>query len=145
MKLEDIKKKNIYTVPDKYFDQLPTRIQSKVNEKKPVSWFSWDWKLSYKVAMPAIAVVLFVLFLVKPDSNINQDPGTLLAEVSTEDIIAYLEFTDVTTDEIIESVDLDDLDLNFYEDGPIIQEFNDINEEDLDYLLEKYDLMDDVL
>ena len=57
MKLEDIKKKNIYTVPDKYFDQLPTRIQSRVNEQKPVSWLSWDWRLSYKLAVPAIAVI----------------------------------------------------------------------------------------
>ena len=60
MKLDEIKKKNIYTVPDKYFDQLPTRIQSRVNEKLPVSKWSWNQSLIYKVAAPVLAVVLLL-------------------------------------------------------------------------------------
>ena len=61
MKLEDIKKKNIYSVPDKYFDQLPTRIQSRVNEKKPVSGLYLNWSLVYKVGAPALAMVFDII------------------------------------------------------------------------------------
>ena len=145
MKLEDIKKKNIYTVPDKYFDQLPTRIQSRVNEKNPVSWLSWNWSLTYKLPAPAIAIVLMVIYFGRTDHYSIQDTDTILAQVSTEDIIAYLEFTDITTDDIIETVDFTDIELDFYEDGPIIQEFNEIDEEDMELLLNEYGLKDEIL
>ena len=145
MKLEDIKKKNIYTVPDKYFDQLPTRIQSRVNEKNPVSWLSWNWSLTYKLAAPAIAIILMVIYFGRTDNYSTQDTDTILAQVSTEDIIAYLEFTDITTDDIIENVDFTDIELDFYEDGPIIQEFNEMDEEDMELLLDEYGLEDEIL
>ena len=145
MKLEDIKKKNIYTVPDKYFDQLPTRIQSRVNEKHPVSWLSWNWSLTYKLAAPAIAIILIVIYFGRTDNYSYQDTDAILAQVSTEDIIAYLEFTDITTDDIIENVDFTDIELDFYEDGPIIQEFNEMDEEDMELLLDEYGLEDEIL
>ena len=145
MKLEDIKKKNIYTVPDKYFDQLPARIQSRVSEKQPVSWLSWNWSLSYKLAVPAIAVILMVIYFGRTNNFIPQNTDAILAQVSTDDIIAYLEFTDITTDDIIESVDMSDLELDFYEDGPIIQELNEINDEEYELLLDEYVLEDEIL
>lgn len=145
MKLEDIKKKNIYTVPDKYFDQLPTRIQSRVNEKRPVSWFNLDWRLSYKLALPAVAVIMLIMFLGKSDNYVSQDPDAILAQVSTDDIIAYLEFTDMTTEDIIESVDFTDIELDFYEEGPIIQELEEISDDEIDFLLEEYGLEDEIL
>ncbi len=145
MKLEDIKKKNIYTVPDKYFDQLATRIQSRVNEKNPVSWLSWNWSLTYKLVAPAIAIILMVIYFGRTNHYSSQDSIAILAQVSTEDIIAYLEFTDITTDDIIETVDFTDIELDFYEDGPIIQEFNEIDEEDMELLLDEYGLGDEIL
>lgn len=144
MKLDDIKKKNIYTVPDKYFDQLPTRIQSRVNEK-PVSRWNWNQSLAYKLAAPAFVVVLLLFYFGMGNENDSQDFETILAQVSNEDIIAYLGNTDITTEEIIEAIDFSDAELDFYEDGPIMQDLEDIGEEDLNTLFDEYGLDEEIL
>ncbi len=115
MKLEEIKKENIYTVPDKYFDQLPTRIQSRVHVKKPVLGISLNWNSVYKIAAPVFAVVLMVVYFGIPKLN-NSAPSAedFLAQVSSDDLIAYLQTTDITTDDIAEELDLTNIDLDFY-------------------------------
>lgn len=145
MKLDDIKKKNIYTVPDKYFDQLPTRIQSRVNEKQPVSRWSWNQSLIYKLAAPAFVVVLMLFYFGLGNNNDSQDFDTILAQVSNEDIIAYLENTDITTEEIIDAIDFGDAELDFYEDGPIMQELEEIDDEGLNILFDEYGLDEEIL
>jgi hypothetical protein len=144
MKLEDIKKKNIYSVPDKYFDQLPTRIQSRVNVKKPVFGLSLNWGLVYKVAAPALAVILIVFYFGSKNNFTDPSTDDLLAQVSTSDLIAYLETTDITTDEIIEELDLSNIDLDFYEEGPIMQDM-DMNDNEIDALLDEYGIDSDLL
>lgn len=145
MKLEDIKKKNIYSVPDKYFDQLPTRIQSRVNEKKPVSGLYLNWSLVYKVGAPALAMVLILFYFgISTTDNSTLSSDELLAQVSTDDLIAYLETTDITTDEIIEELDLSNIELDFYKEGPIMQDM-DMNDEDIDALLDEYGIDGDLL
>ncbi len=141
MKLEDIKKKNIYSVPDKYFDQLPTRIQSRVNDKKPVLGVPLNWKLALKVA--AVVMILFY-FGIATMKNSTLSSEELLAQVNTDDLIAYLETTDITTDEIIEEVDFTNIDLDFYENGPIMQDI-ELNNEEIDALLDEYGIDGDLL
>jgi hypothetical protein len=145
MKLDDIKKKNIYTVPDKYFDQLPTRIQSRVNEEQPVSRWRWNQSLIYKLAAPAFVVVLLLFYFGLDNKKETQDFETILAQVSNEDIIAYLGNTDITTEEIIEAIDFSDAELDFYEDGPIMRGLEDIGEEDLNTLFDEYGLDEEIL
>ena len=144
MKLEDIKKKNIYSVPDKYFDQLPTRIQSRVNEKKPVFGLSFKWSFIFKVTVPAIAVILILFYFGIYDSNSNLSADDLLAQVSSADMIAYLETTDITTDDIIEELDLSTIDLDFYNEGPILQDI-DMDEHGLDILYDEYGIESEIL
>jgi len=145
MKLEDINKKNIYSVPDKYFDQLPKRIQSRVNEEKPVNWLSLNWSLSYKLALPVAAVLLMVFYFGNFNNQSKVDAGALLAEVSTEDIIAYLDYTDITTDEIVEVIDINEIELELYKDSPMIEEFDEIGEEEMNFLYEEYGLDEEFL
>jgi hypothetical protein len=145
MKLEDIKKKNIYTVPDKYFDQLPTRIQSRVNDKKPVLGVRLNWKLALKVTVPVVAVVMILFYFgIATMKNSTLSSEELLAQVSTDDLIAYLETTDITADEIIEEVDFTNIDLDFYENGPIMQDI-ELNNEEIDALLDEYGIDGDLL
>lgn len=144
MKLEDINKKNIYTVPDKYFDQLPARIQSRVNEEKPVSWLRWDWTLTYKLVAPVAAMLLLIFYFgQRPDSGF-QNAEAILAEVNTEDLIAYLETTDITTEEIVESLDLYDMDLDLYQEESIIEDLQ-IEHEELDDLYDAFGLDENML
>ncbi len=145
MKLEDIKKKNIYSVPDKYFDQLPGKIQSRINEEQPVSWLSWNWSLTYKLAVPVAAIILMVFYFGNLNDQTPQDAGAILAEVSTDDIIAYLDYADLTTEEIVEVIDIDDIEFELYENSPIIEDLNDIDEDEMNLLYEQYGLDEDIL
>jgi len=145
MKLEDIKKKNIYAVPDKYFDQLPRKIQSRIHEKQPISWLSWNWNLSYKLAIPVTAIILMVFYFGNFNRQTQQDASTILAEVSTEDIIAYLDFADLTTEEIVEVIDINDIEFELYENSPIIEDLDEIDEDEIDLLYEKYGLDEEIL
>ena len=144
MKLEDIKKKNIYSVPDKYFDQLPTRIQARVNESKPVFSISWSRNLIYKIAAPTLVIIFIAFYFGIESNNFESNADTLLAQVGTDDLIAYLETTNLTTDEIIEEVDLSDLDLDFYDEGPIMQDMN-ISDEEMNTLFDEYGIEGDLL
>lgn len=144
MKLDDIKKKNIYMVPDKYFDQLPARVQSRINEKAPVSVFHWNWGWSYKLAIPAIAMIVLIIYFGRVDRGLNQDAESILAQVSTEDVIAYLADMDLSTTEIIESFDLDNLELDFYDESPMLQDI-DIEGNVLEILSDEYGLNDGLL
>lgn len=144
MKLEEIKKKNIYTVPDKYFDQLPTRIQSRVNEKKPVFIKSINWSIVLKVATPALAVILLLFYFGASRTDTYQSAEQLLAQVDTEDLIAYLETTDITTEDIIEDLDFSTVELNFEDEGPIIQDI-EMDAQDLDFLYDEYGIDSELL
>lgn len=145
MKLEDIKKENIYTVPDKYFDQLPSRIQTRVYKKKPVWGLPFHWNLAYKIAGPVLVVLLLTIYLGVPRfGNSELSAEEILAQVNTEDLVAYLQTTDITTDEIIEEVDFTNIDLDFYEQEPIMQNMQ-MNEKDIDALLDEYGIDNDLL
>lgn len=142
MKLEDLKKKNIYTVPDNYFDQLPTRIQSRINEKRPASWLNFNWSLTYKLAAPVLAVLFLVFYFGRSDRQIPQDAESLLARVNTDEIIAYIDFMDISTDEIIESIDLNGFDFIIYEEQLI---GDDLETEDIKELFDAYGLEEEIL
>jgi len=133
MKLEDIKKKNIHKVPDEYFDKLPQIIQSKaINSKNSaVSLYG-----SLKYALPAVIILaITVYFTLFNRTETTVSPEEMLAEVSTKELILYLEDSEISTEEIIESIDMESIELDFEEDAELL---NDINEDELDLLLEEY-------
>jgi hypothetical protein len=144
MKLEDIEKKNIYRVPDRYFDQLPMRIQSRVNAENPVNRFTFSWKFVTKIAVPAFALVLILFYFGINNSNTNLSSEQLLAMVDTEDIIAYLETTDITADEILEEIDLSMLDLDFSDEGAMMEDI-DMDAEDMDVLFDEFGIDSELL
>jgi hypothetical protein len=144
MKLEDIKKKNIYSVPDNYFEQLPMRIQSRVNENRPVLGLRLNWNLALKIALPAIAVVFLVFYFGISTDNTALSADDILAQVSTEDLIAYVETTDITTDEIIEELDFSEIDFDDYEQSPLMQDM-EINQDNINALMDEYGIEDELL
>jgi len=144
MKLEDINKKNIYSVPDKYFDQLPGRVQARIQANKPREIFSLNWSLTYKIAAPALAMVMLVLFFWYQGPAKSQSAEALLAQVSTSDLVAYLETTDITTEDIIESIDFDNIDMDLSDETPIILDFK-MNEESINSILDEFGVDEDLL
>lgn len=105
--LENIQKKNIFEVPDGYFDKLPSSIQARLESDSPKREPKPYFRYALQYALPVVLVAVAAIFIFKPKSASVED---LLATVSTEQLIAYLDEIDVntlTTDELIESFEFD--------------------------------------
>ncbi len=111
-KLDSIEKRNVYTVPDRYFEELQANIQAKAVAKKPIYKLP-AFNLGLKLAIPTAFVVLFMIYSgffksgLQPVGNFD----TMLSEVTTEDLVAYLEDSEISTQEIIDNVSFDDIEL----------------------------------
>lgn len=106
MNLDDINKKNIFKVPDQYFDEFPGRLQKRIREEsdkgtgKLISFPSF-----IRVAVAASVLILITLFMFLLQNN-HPSVEELLADVPTESLIAYLEESDMSVDELMESIDV---------------------------------------
>ena len=133
-KLEEIPKKEIFKVPDGYFEGLPAKIQARIETggvKEPS--FVFRYKLQYALPFVALFAVGIYWFTV---ASQPQDVESLLASVQTEDLVAYLNESDITTDDLIEggefnSTDLEEIESEVY-DLQLGDEDLDIDLEDLD-------------
>lgn len=128
-KLEDIPKKEIFTVPEGYFDKLPGVIQARV--ASPDRRRAFLPSFSWKVALPAAMVVAAGIFwLTNPVASV--DAESILASVETYDLIAYLnESEDVSLDDVLESVEFNDRDLDEIENEVYVLDLNDGDIENL--------------
>jgi hypothetical protein len=131
MKLEEIERKNIFEVPDGYFDRLPLAIQKRVERKKRESFFSPVFIYNLKYALPVLVIGITSMFIY---TNYYQQatPVTLLESVNTEVLIAYLDESDVSEEEIIESIG--GYQLNFNDASHEALDATDISKMDLDKL-----------
>lgn len=105
--LENIPKKNIFEVPDGYFDKLPSSIQARIEAENPKPETRPYFRYALQYALPVVVIVVAAVFIFKPKSNSVED---MLASVSTEQLVAYLDEVDVnalTTEELIESYEFD--------------------------------------
>ncbi|MEO8472625.1 MAG: hypothetical protein ABI477_10530, partial [Chryseolinea sp.] len=94
-KLEDIPKKNIFNVPEGYFENLPGIIQSRVTkpsrgQTSPVFGFV----LKYGLAAVVIAAASF-FWLQRPDEF--ESTEALLSSIDTQDLVAYINDQDMST------------------------------------------------
>ncbi|MEQ8302765.1 MAG: hypothetical protein RIB47_05185 [Cyclobacteriaceae bacterium] len=109
-KLDDIPKKSIYEVPEGYFDKLPGIIQSRIADEKKVYERPAYFQLALKYALPVLALIAVLFFVVRND-EVTGNPEEMLATISSEELAIYLQESDLTTDELLEEVDLNELDL----------------------------------
>ena len=145
MKLDDIHKKNIYKVPDEYFDDLPGRIQKKISDKNASrESFSFNWSLVTKIALPVAAVIAIVLMVVinpKGGDQTTLSYETMLDDISSEGMISFLELEDITSEDIIHSIDIQQLDETFEGiEDPYFEIEEQIDDELLDAIINEYDL-----
>lgn len=127
-KLEDIPKNNPFSVPDGYFEKLPGVIQARIEgpAKKPALPY---FRYALQYAMPVIVLIIVAVLYFKPLPTQTYDD--LLATVSTEELTAYLADSDVTTDDILESTELDEESIDAIEAEVY---FNNIDLTDLEEL-----------
>ena len=89
--LEELKRENVYHVPEDYFDKLPNRIMQRVNavpeSAGALSWIPAPWRMA--LAGSGFAAVFATVFML----NFNdQQPefSNQLAQVNDTEIVNYL-------------------------------------------------------
>lgn len=107
-KLEDIPKKQVFNVPEDYFDNLPAQIQSRIatGEKNPGIRPAYRYALPY--ALPLMLAVVAAVFFYKP----APDAESILASVETSEMIYYLHESPMSTEDLIENIDFNSADLD---------------------------------
>jgi len=103
MKLEEIEKKNIFEVPEGYFDALPMAIQKRVESKEQRTFSLPSFAFSFKYAFPLIFVTIATVFVYKSYFS-STSTTNLLEGVNTETLVAYLSESEITEEEILKSV-----------------------------------------
>ncbi len=145
MKLDDLHKKNIYKVPEGYFDELPGRIQQRIqSEKSSSKLIQLPWPSLVKYALPVAAsiAILVAIFVNQGTEN----PTTIsyqemLNEISTEEMLTFLELEDITSYEIIQSVNVESLEEGFENLNNDYLELDDaMDEATLDAIMDEYDI-----
>ncbi len=131
-KLEDIPKKNIFEVPEGYFEKLPGIIQSRVTKPEVTPWFAPIWKF----ALPVLALVTVGIFWFNSQSDISIEQQ--LADIQTEQLIAYLDDGDLTMDDLAETVTWSETDLDELEEK--VFSTIEVSGDELDILLEEFNV-----
>jgi len=105
-KLDDIPKKNIFEVPEGYFDRLPLKIQARVEEAQ-VRHAMPVWNLAVRFALPIVIIGFALVYFLKPASNQTE---VLLASISNENLVSYLDESDIEESDILEIANFNESD-----------------------------------
>jgi len=146
-KLEDIDRKRVLVdPPEGYFDRLPGVIQAKTAHKSSRSAGKSVWIWTLRLVPAAAVLILIALYSgVLSFQTAEPDFEQMLAEVSAEEIIRYLEESDLSSEEILQEVDLNALSMEFEESDDVLMEALDIEDETLLELYEDFQIQDSVL
>jgi hypothetical protein len=132
-KLEDISKKNIFEVPDGYFDRLPGVIQSRI-ATKPRETFQWAMSLKYAIPVILLAVVgIFWFNNASVNSNAVEDQ---LETIQEDQLSLYLADADLSTEDLAETITWSEEDLMELEDE--VYSIVEISSEQLENVLNEY-------
>jgi hypothetical protein len=139
MKLKDLPKKNIYQVPDRYFDQLPGVVMARVREREsahnPLALFTFWRQPLLRGALAGLALVLSFVYIFTFNSDQPQSVAasdTLLANVTEKEALDYLMASDQLDDQDLTGLSLPDADLS--------HEFIQVSQEELLQAVENEDL-----
>ncbi len=137
-KLDEIPKKSFFEAPEGYFEHLPGIIQARlappeVDLKASSGWlFYLGYSLKYALPVVAIAAASF-FFLNMPGA---QSPEDLLATIDTAYLVAYLDDADVSTDDLLDNVSLDQDEASAIQQDTM--EEIDLNDQDAEVLKDEF-------
>lgn len=138
-KLDDIEKKLPFQAPENYFEELPLKVQGKIDAKRPLylGSLTLSWKLAL-AAVPVLVLAITIGFLLPQEKTSEQ----ILAEVPEADLVAYLGMDDYEWNEIALTFDNELLE-SFEDDSSL--EILDLQEDDLGNIYLEYGLETDYL
>jgi hypothetical protein len=135
-KLEDIPKKQIFEVPDGYFDKLPGVIQSRVSASGKDEVSQWTFALRYALPILILAGIgIFWYNNVPADYN---DLETELEAMQPSQLSIYLDDSDLSTEELVETVTWSEDDLKDIEDE--VYATLEVTGQELKEVLNEYDV-----
>ena len=105
-KLDEIPKKNVFEVPDGYFDRLPMKILARLETPAQTPSIS-IWNLVFRYALPSVIAVFALVYFLRPKSY---EPEDLLAGIASEHLIAYLHDSDINESDLLEAANFDEAD-----------------------------------
>jgi len=101
--LDQIEKRNIFKVPDQYFETLYSAIRDRIEKGH-----RWQSASPIKIAFASLAIVAITLIAIaqfKANSYQIQDE---LSTVGTEELMQYIITSDITMVDIASELDIDD-------------------------------------
>lgn len=110
-KLEDIPKKQIFRVPENYFEQLPAQIQSRMANTRADRRLRPFFRIAIRYAVPVLVAAAVLFYFREPTPN----AASILTTVDTEDLIMYIHESEITTEDLLENVELNDTELEAIE------------------------------
>jgi hypothetical protein len=124
-RLDNIPKKQVFKVPDGYFEKLPLEIQARVaassRERQPIFRHAWR----YAMAFVLLLVSAFYYYQNFSGSKVE----SILATVETDQLIIYLDDAEFNTEDLLENVDLNDDDLIAIENEVYVLGLEKVNPE----------------
>ena len=133
-KLDELPKKQPYSVPDDYFKELPSIIQSRVVKPELSRTPVFSWSATWKFALPVLALVIMLGYFGIRLNNDDIDVQAMIDEISTEELVSYITESDISTDELLSLIDINELDV----DGMVDDNIELLNDSEWDTLLEEY-------
>ena len=94
MKLDKIPKKEIFIVPEDYFQNLSLKIQARVLKRDTSFNLAINWKYAFASFAMLFITIFTLIFKNEPASNIRQ----LLCDANSKELILYLELNDIYQD-----------------------------------------------
>ena len=114
-KLEDIPKKNFFKIPEGYFDRLPEIIQTRISVSPRAPVMIHFRTRAFRYALPLTVLVVAGIFWYQNHSNsfsARVDVESELASIHSDQLAAYLDDHEVTTEDLVETVNWSSDELN---------------------------------
>jgi hypothetical protein len=107
IKLKDLSKKDPFQAPDGYFDTLQDRIDRRIGNAKQGRVIQVNWRyIGYAVAA-SVTLLVAVLIGIRNPGEQRPTVEDLIAEISFDDCLAYLETSDIEIEEIVQGTPFD--------------------------------------
>ena len=134
IKLDKIEKKSIYAVKESYFETLPSKVQERVIDLERRKQPAFIMTRALKVALPVIALIIMSVYFGLKLEQSPVDVQAMIDEVATEELISYLNDSELSTEEILSLININELDI----DGMYEEEIDFIKEDEIDEFLDMY-------
>lgn len=137
------KNKEVFKVPEHYFDEFQAKMSELTSqngqEKYSLSTGKTRTSLRWAYAVPAFMMVMALSYLLFFNTETETNS---LADISTADLIDYLEEDGISEEELISYLDYEAEEIDLYPEGELL---NDIKDSELENLSKEIDVFNEYL